>query len=124
MFVHLSCFGRLEKDGCSEVFCTISIIPQTYPVFPIPESLNQVQKPEMPEKILKQVSHNCQRLKEKMDSFRTPKVGIEPPGSTTEPTDSSAKQAGTEGASTTSKTLGESMAPFGQVDEVTKIPKG
>ena len=69
---------------------------------------NQVQKPETPEKILKGVSHNCQRLKEKMDSFRTPKVGIEPP--TTEPTDSSA-QAGTQ-ASTTSKTLGEMKAPF------------
>lgn len=72
---------------------------------------NQVQKPETPEKILKGVSHNCQRLKEKMDSFRTPKVGIEPP--TTEPTDSTAK-AGAQ-ASTTSKTLGEMKAPFGQV---------
>lgn len=60
----------------------------------------KVQKPETPEKILKQVSHNCQRLKEKMDSFRTPKVGIEPPA-TTEPTDSSAK-AGTQ-ASTSKK---------------------
>jgi len=59
----------------------------------------KVQKPETPEKILKGVSHNCQRLKEKMDSFRTPKVGIEPP--TTEPTDSTAK-AGAQ-ASTTSK---------------------
>ena len=36
----------------------------------------KVQKPEMPEKIMKQVSENCQRMKEKMRG--SAKVGIEP----------------------------------------------
>lgn len=35
----------------------------------------KVQKPEMPQKIMKQVSENCQRMKDKM---RKSKVGIEP----------------------------------------------
>lgn len=100
-FIHLSCFGRVVRVFLTKKSCLKSCL--------VPSVMkNQVQKPETPEKILKGVSHNCQRLKEKMDSFRTPKVGIEPP--TTEPTDSTAK-AGAQ-ASTTSKTLGEMKAPF------------
>ena len=47
----------------------------------------KVQKPEMPRELIKQVSQQFQGMRERMPSWKSAKVGIEPTGPGTEPKD-------------------------------------